>query len=71
MRLEPDREIIGVLHAVKEGDNNSCNLEFSCTIEVELPATAVSHEQLSLLVGERIGILNIDGEFFIRKIKNG
>ena len=70
MRLEPDREIIGVLHAVEEEDN-SCNLQFSCTVEIELPATAVSHEQLSSLVGERIGILNMDGEFFIRKIKSG
>ena len=71
MRLEPDQEIIGVLHAVKVEDNNSCNLHFSCTVEIELPSTAVPHEQLSSLVGKRIGILNMDGEFFIRKIKSG
>ena len=68
MRLEPDREIIGVLHAVEEEDN-SCNLQFSCNIEIELPSTAVPREQLSLLVGKRIGILNMDGEFFVRVIK--
>jgi len=70
LRLEPDKEIIGVLHAVEEEGNN-CNLHFSCTIEIELPSTAVSHEQLTSFVGERIGVLNVDGEFFIRKIKSG
>ncbi len=68
MRLESDREIVGILHAFEE-ENNSCNLQFSCTIEIDLPSTAFPREQLSSLVGERIGILNMDGEFFIRKIK--
>jgi len=68
LRLEPNKEIIGVLHAVEEEDNN-CTLQFSCTIEIELPSNAVSHEQLTTLVGERIGVLNVDGEFFIRKIE--
>jgi len=69
VRLEPDREIVGILHAVEEEDNN-CNLQFSCTVEIELPSTAIPHEQLSSLVGERIGLLNMDGDFYIRKIKS-
>ena len=70
MRLEPNREIVGILQVVEEEDNN-CNLQFSCTVDIELPSTAIPHEELSLLVGERIGLLNMDGEFFIRKIKSG
>ena len=44
---------------------HNCNLQFSCTIEIELPLTAIPHDQLSSLVGERIGLLNMDGELLL------
>jgi hypothetical protein len=63
VRLESNPEIVDILRAVEE-ENNSCNLQFSRTIEIELPSTEISHEQLLSHVGERIGLLNMDGEFF-------
>lgn len=69
MILKPNQEIIGILHAVEEDDNN-CNLHFSCNVKFRIPSTAVSNVQLITLVGERIGILNIGHEFFIRVIKS-
>lgn len=66
-RLEPDNEIIGTLYAVG-GDDNCSKLQFSCVKEIELPHTAVSLDKLHSLVGKRIGILNLDGQFFVREI---
>jgi len=66
-RLEPNHEIIGILHAVQDGDN-CCRLEFTCSKEIELPPTAIPQEKLISLVGKRIGVLNIDGQFFLREI---
>ena len=67
MLLDPNHEIIGVLHAVQDGDN-CCRLEFTCSKEIELPPTAIPQEKLIALVGKRIGVLNIDGQFFLREI---
>ena len=70
MKLEPGQEIVGILRAVKEEDN-CCKLKFTCLREIEIPPTAASHGQLKAVLGKRVGILNIDGDFFIRKIKTG
>ena len=66
-RLEPDNEIIGTLHAVG-GDDNCSKLQVSCVKELELPRAAVSLDKLHSLVGKRIGILNIEGKFFLREL---
>jgi len=67
-RLHSNQEIIGMLHAVKEEDNCS-KLQFTFTIEIDLPSSKISNESLSLLIGKKIGVLNLDEEFFIREIK--
>ena len=68
MRLDPNREIVGILDAF-EDENNFCNLQFSCTVEIEIPSTAIPFEQLSKLVGKRIGIFNCDDWYKIRVIE--
>ena len=66
--METGKEIIGILHEVEEGDD--CNkLQFTFTIEIELPSSEISYEKITPLIGKKIGVLNLDGEFFIRVIK--
>ena len=67
-KLHSNHEIVGTLLSVEEDDTCS-KLQFSCNKLIELPSTAILHEQLSLLVGERIGIFNYEGNYKIRIIK--
>ena len=68
MRLEKQHEIIGMLHAVRK--NDSCyKLQFTCTIEIELPLTALPQKKLTFLIGKRIGIFNYEDNYKIRVIK--
>ena len=69
MKLEPGKEIIGILHEVEEDDNCS-KLQFSCTIEIELPSPEISYERLSSLISKKIGVLSLDDEFFVREIRD-
>ncbi len=67
MLLKSNQEIIGVLHTVSEEDSY-CKLQFSCNYDIELPLAAIPEEKLTALVGKKVGIFNLDGEFFIRII---
>ena len=70
MRLDSNREIVGTLSDIKyEGDQ--VKLSFTVMREIELPKYTFTDEQLKAVLGKRVGILNMGGEFFIRKIKSG
>ena len=68
MRLKSNHEIVGELQEVKQ-ENNFCILKFSCMKEIELPTHAITYEQLTTLIGKRIGILNHEGNYKFREIK--
>ena len=67
MRLESNYENVGTLSDIKlEGAYTK--LVFTVAREIDLPSTAFSYEQLKAVLGKRVGILNIDGQFFVREI---
>ena len=68
-QLVHNHEIIGTLHAVKEKDI-CCKLHFTCSKDIVLPLTAIPKKKLASLVGKKVGILNVNGEFFVRIIKS-
>lgn len=67
LSLEPYQEVVGTLHAIIENDAG-IKLTFTCTREFKLPASAALYKKLQPLIGSKIGILNIDGQFFVREI---
>ncbi len=68
MKLEPQHEIVGTLSDIKlEGAYTK--LVLTVAREIELPNNAFSYEQIKAVLGKRVGILNIDGQFFVREIK--
>ena len=69
MRLNSNQEIVGELLSVTQ-ENNFCILKFSCKKEIELPKSKITHEQLRMLIGKRIGILNYEGSYKLREIKS-
>jgi hypothetical protein len=68
MRLLSNCEIVGVLSKVI-ADKQQVKLVFNLIKEIELPVDVVLVEKLQGLLGQCIGILNIDGEFFVRIVK--
>ncbi|KYK23248.1 hypothetical protein AYK25_10215 [Thermoplasmatales archaeon SM1-50] len=69
MTLADNEEIIGILVSVTE-DGNCCKLQFICIREIKLPLTAVPLQKLLSFVGKIIGVLNIDGQFFVRLVQS-
>ncbi len=70
MKLSNNEEIIGKLTNVEVSENGQIKLRFSIQKEIELSTNAFSIPKLQSLVGKNIGILNIDSQFFLRKIKS-
>jgi len=68
MELKNHNEIVGTLSRV-EIENGHNKLIFSIMKEIEIPSGAVPIEKLRQLNGSRIGLLNCDGSYKIRKIK--
>ena len=68
-RLKNNQEIIGPLTHVETLDNGHLRITFSMLKQIELPISAISEKKLTSLVGKRVGILNMGGEFFVRTIK--
>ncbi len=60
-------EIIGVLSAI-ETEENEHKLIFTMKKTIKISLYAISVKKLQKLLGQRIGILNIDGKYQIRKI---
>ena len=62
-------EVIGTLKKVwREGDH--CIVVFTFEREVLLPADAISMDRLRRMQGKQIGLLNCDGAYKVRYIKN-
>ena len=68
MKLSNNEEIIGKLTKVESLENNQIKLSLSTQKEIELSANAFSTPKLQSLIDRKIGIINIGGQIFIRKI---
>ena len=67
--LKPYNEIVGTLTDIRSGDNNKIILVFSLKKFIEVPQDAIEQDILYGMKGERIGVINIEGKFKIRKVK--
>jgi len=67
MKLKPNCEVVGNLSGIKFEENH-VKLVFTIAREVELPQHAFADAQLKAILGKRVGILNLDGQFFVREI---
>ena len=67
MKLKSNHEIVGIISEIKLGGSH-IKLVFTVASEVELPSNAFAYEQLKAVLGKRVGILNVDDQFFIREI---
>ena len=69
MKLEANHEIVGILLKVKV-EEDQIKLKFSIMKDIELPKEAFSYQQLHDLMDKHIGILNLNGTYLIRQVKN-
>ena len=68
MKLEPDREIIGILKKIYSR-NGKMLLTFIVKKKVEIPDDLELKEALKQYIGSKIGVLHVDDRFFVRKIE--
>jgi hypothetical protein len=68
MRLKNGEEIRGKLSNIEQSKNSNIKITFSLQQEVEIPKSAFSIKKLQSIIGKRIGILNLDGQYFLREI---
>ena len=66
-RLNNFEEIIGYLEKV-DCKENCLILSFNIKKIVEIPSALGIEEKLRKMIGEKIGILHLDGEYHIRQI---
>ncbi len=69
IKLEANHEIVGILSKVKV-EEDQIKLKFSIMKDIDLPKEAFSYQQLQGLVDKRVGILNLNGAYKIRQVKN-
>jgi len=69
MKLKPNHEVVGIMPDVLK-EKNQINLIFNIITEIEVPLDAFPNIQLEDFLGKRVGILNLDGIYRIRHIKN-
>ena len=67
MKLAFYNEIVGFLTAVEKQDN-FFKIDITVSHCLKIPVDAVSPELLDVFLGKKIGILNLDGEYFIRLV---
>lgn len=67
LKLLPNNEIIGRLSKISS-DGQFVKLTLSINTKIEVPAEAFSHDELKKNLDQHIGIINIDGQFFLREI---
>ena len=67
MRLLPKHEFVGFLSEIR-AETQQIQLIFSILKEIEIPLDTISFDELHKLVGKRVGIVNVEDQFFIRKI---
>jgi hypothetical protein len=68
MKLSNLHENIGILTQVKH-QNGMYELTFVTENKIELPEDAVDGKILDVLIGRRIGIIHLNGNYNIRIIK--
>jgi hypothetical protein len=68
--LEKNNEIVGILKEI-EKSQNSIKLDFSINKKIQILYDKKTFDKLKKLRGRKIGITNIDNQFFIRCIKEG
>jgi hypothetical protein len=66
--LKPYSEIVGTLTDIRSGDDNKIVLVFSLEKTIEVPQDAIEHDVLYEMKGDRIGVININGKYKIRKV---
>jgi len=62
-------EIIGTLQEI-DAAGEDCKLVFNVRKEVSVPLNVIDLDKLEAYIGHRIGIVNIDGNFYFRLMKN-
>jgi hypothetical protein len=67
MKLSKNSEIIGKLDSFQIDDNET-KLIFTIKREISIPLDQISSQDLKLLKGKRIGIINLDGLYRVREI---
>jgi hypothetical protein len=67
MNLAKNCEICGVVSSI-ESYEGKIHLKFSVDKLVETPLTQSLQESLQEMLGEKICMINIDGEYYVRKI---
>ena len=70
MELTDNTEFIATLTKVESSEEGQIKITLSIQTEIEIPVSAISFDKLNSFVGKRIGILNINSQFFVRKIKS-
>ncbi len=69
MNLKSYNEIVGMLVNILISDDNKIVLIFSLETAIEVPQDAIEQDILYEMKGERIGVVNLNGQYKIRKIK--
>ena len=67
MRLKPNHEVVGVVRDVIDCEDE-IKIIFVMDKEIELPKSDAPKAITQELIGQRIGILNIDNKFHFRRI---
>lgn len=60
-------EVVGILSDIKI-DGDTAILTFTTMVKYEFPTSFIKNQDLRKLQGKCIGVLNIEGEYRIRKI---
>ena len=68
MMLSDDQEIIARLKQVSRS-KDSFILYFIIDYAIQLPITAFSSSYLQKFIGQKIGLFQCDGKYYLRKIK--
>jgi len=66
MKLEENHEVVGHLVDIKN-DGRCIKLQFSIQKFFEIPLNAIPAEKMEAAIGSRIGILNSNGVYKLRK----
>ncbi len=67
MNLTENSEICGVLDSIESSDGKLI-LKFSVVSEVEMPFISTLRKELLELRKQKICLINIDGEYYARKL---
>jgi len=68
MKLQENSEVVGTLQQISSDEIDACFL-FTFSKEITVPISRVDVDELKQLVGQKIGLINIDGEIHHRIIK--